>query len=47
MENKACVYALRHNVTKKTYVGCSRNVQRRIQQHIDSFLTYAKKKREA
>lgn len=34
MENKACVYALRHNVTKKTYVGCSRNVRRRIHQHL-------------
>lgn len=34
MEDKACVYALRHNPTSKVYVGCSRNVQMRINEHI-------------
>ena len=34
LENKACVYALRHNITGRVYVGCSRNVERRINEHL-------------
>lgn len=34
MEGKACVYALKHNPTGKIYVGCSKNVERRINEHI-------------
>jgi group I intron endonuclease len=33
-DNKGFVYALRHNPTGKYYVGCTRNVERRIHDHI-------------
>ena len=33
-EAKGFVYALRHNPTGKIYVGCTKNVERRIHQHI-------------
>lgn len=34
MESKAYVYALRHKKTGKVYVGCTRNVERRIREHM-------------
>lgn len=34
MGDKACVYVLKHIPTGKVYVGCSNNVERRINEHI-------------
>lgn len=34
MEGKNSIYALKHNPTGKIYIGCSRNVERRIHQHL-------------
>ena len=38
MEAKGFVYALRHNPTGKIYVGCTRNVERRVNEHIKQLI---------
>ena len=34
MSDKACIYVIRHNPTGKVYVGCTKNVERRVSEHM-------------
>lgn len=39
MNVKACVYAIRHEPTGKVYVGCSKNVERRLVAHMNHLIS--------
>ena len=39
MNGKACVYAIRHEPTGKVYVGCTSDVERRVDEHMKQLVS--------